>query len=493
MSFLKLFGRGHDAGDSTRVRKDLGFSKVTPCDEDKMVGPDGTLELIRQKAIDSRRNSGVSSGVCDRIASFALGSTGLRPQAMTSDDKWNTEAEDFWNYSFSPSCDARGRVGMWQMQWQAVSLRPIMGGVYWHLMSNGKIRPIETERIRNPKDKKDQEGCIEGVKVDPDTVEILGYWVHSRDKDGQFCGAHTEKFIEAKNMIPVIRPPWRPDQVREIPDFGPIIPHMTDITEANTHTLNTLKAQSKLWGWVTGGGGKIPLSRNAARAVGERKRFNLDSLEVISLNDNETMQMGSSPTPSATHIPYMQMQLGLAASGIDYPYEFFTLDFTKCDYSRMKAVLLLVNKASRNWQAWLGESLYKLWCWRISMAIANRELRPAPTKNGISEWRLVDWQAPEELWIDRQESIQADTMEYQMNQITMSQSARRRGKDYSDILRQKARDYKLETRIAKEEGVDEDSLHPHAQIPGQTETPTQRAAKEDEESKKKTEKKEPAK
>lgn len=477
---FKFWSRGYDAGESSHVRSDLGFGRVTPCDEDKMIVDDGTLELMRQKAINLRRNFGVTSGVCDRIASFAIGSTGLRPQALTSNDKWNSMAEDWWNYIYSPECDARGRISMWQMQWQAVSLRPVMGGVYWHILSNGKVRPIEPERIRNPKNITDQAGVTDGVKVNPVTGEILGYWVHERDKDGGFSGAHAERFVEAANIIPVIRPPWRPDQIREVPDFGAIIPHLSDISDANKHTLNTLKNQSKMFGWLQTNGGNVPLPRGSDRSVGERKRFKLDSLEVVTLNNNETMNMSASPTPSSTHVPYMQMQYGLASGGIDYPYEFFTLDFTKCDYSRMKAVLLLVNKASRNWQSWLAEPLTRLWNWRIAMAIHNGDLPPAPMgADGKSEWRLIDWQAPEELWIDRQELIQADMLEYQMRQTSMSQCARRRGKDYSDILRQQARDYKTEEQIAEEEGLEPDALHPKAQIPGQTETPTRKQAADD--------------
>jgi capsid protein len=445
-----------------------------------MVLPDGSLELTRQKAIDLRRNGGTTSGVCDRIASFAVGATGLRPIALTSDESWNTAAEDWWNYVYGPACDFRSRVSMWQFQWQAISLRPVMGGVYWMLMDNGTVRPIEPERIRNPAKIEDQAGCMDGVKVDNETGRILGYWVHGRDKDGQFGAGHSETFVAADKIIPVIRPPWRPDQVREIPDFAPIVPHLQDLAEANRYTLNTMKTQSKPFGFLetAGGGGANSLPRGATRTVGERKRFQLDLLEIMHLNQGEKMNLSVSPTPGSQHIPYMQMQYGLASGGIDYPYEFFTLDFTKCDYARMKAVLLLVNKASRNWQAWLAESLTKLWQWRIGMAMNRRELPQAPVgKDGKSEWRLIDWQAPEEMWIDRQESAQADVLEFQMRQVSMSGAARRRGKDYSDILRQQARDYKLEEQIAKEEGVSSDVLHPKVQIPGQTEKPAEKTEK----------------
>lgn len=468
---LNIFGRGYNAGESSNVRKDLGWGRITPCDEDNMIGPDGTRQLISLKAIDLRRN-GADNGVCDRIAAFAIGNTGLRPQALTRDDKWNTLAEDWWNYEYSPSCDSRGRVAMWQMQWQAVSLRPTMGGVYWQLMSDGTNRPIETERIRQPYTAAAKAGTVDGVKIDQSTGRITGYYVHSRDDNGNFRRDSDGVFIKAENMIPVIRPPWRPDQVREIADFSAVEPHIRDISEANGYTLNTMKTQSKPFGSLETNGGvgaNSGMRGQTSNTVGERKRFQLDNLEILHLNANEKLNMSSSPTPGSNHIPYMQWQAGLASAGIGYPYEFFTYDFSHCDFSRMIAVLALINKASGIWRAWLSDPMSKWWTWRIAMAIRDKDLPPAPLgENGKSEWRLIDWQGPGDVVFDRQKDIQADTLEFQMRQTSMSAVARRGGKDYSDVLRQQARDWKTEEAVAKEEGVDPELLHPKAQIPGQT-------------------------
>jgi capsid protein len=478
---------GYDMGSSSHARRDLGWGKRTPIDEDSAVVPDNTRELMRQKCIDAIRNNPIAAGVCQRIASFAVGPTGLLPQAMTSDDKWNDLAQDWWNYDFGQRCDSRGRLSMHQLQWQTVSLRPVMGGLYWQCLEDGTFRPVEPERIRDPQNTKQarEEGYVDGVRVDPLTGVIRGYMVHARDRDGTFGGKRTEQYVPAENMIPAIRPPWRPDMVREIPDFAPLGNAMQDVFEANSYTLNTMKTQSKPVASITRNGGAGINSGprgTAGETAGERKRFQMDSLEVLMLNNGEQMNMTSSPTPGANHIPYMQMQYGLMSAGIDYPYEFYTLDFTKCDYSRMKAVLLLVNKASRNWQAWLKEVLYRAWVWRVAMAIERKELPPAPLgMDGRSEWNLVDWQAPEELWIDRQESAQADLMEWQMRQGSLSEFARRRGKCLEDTLRAQARDMKLVERIEIEEGIPAGSLKPQMQIPGQTaeQTPTQREAEKD--------------
>jgi capsid protein len=86
---------------------------------------------------------------------------------------------------------------------------------------------------------------------------------------------------------------------------------------------------------------------------------------------------------------------------------------------------------------------------------------------GVSEWSQVEWQAPEELWIDRQEAMQADIMEIQAGFLTYSRASKRRGNDFESDLRAKARDLQMIKKIAAEYDVDPEELS-KIQIPGQT-------------------------
>jgi lambda family phage portal protein len=470
-----VFSQGYDAGDrSSRYRKDLGWDRRTPRDEDSML-KDGSRELIRQRCANLRRNNAVVAGVCNRIASFVVGG-GIIPQARTSDNAWNKAAEQWWR-EWSARCDVRGRQNLRQIQWMASGLRPSHGGLYIQLLKSGQIRPIETERIRDPQDIKQREGVIEGVKIDPTSGEALKYCVHTRDKGGAFTQKHNETWISADDVLPVITPAWRPDQVREIPDLAPVVPHLQDIHEMNQHTLNTAKAQSMVLGFLKKQGGmglnSLPRGSNVASpSVGARQTFQFDWGQMLEGFPGDDLDMKVSPTPNAQHIPYMQMQLGLCAAALDFPYEFFTLDFSKCDYSRFKGVLLWVNKTCRPWRTWLNDSLnQRIWNWRIAMAIGDGELDPAPVdKRGVSEWMHVEWQAPEEPWVDRQEANQADMMEWQLGLGTVSEFAKRRGKDLEEVLREKAANIQLSHKIEKEFDLPIGTLI-KAQIPGQTETP----------------------
>lgn len=466
---------GYDGGDSNRMRKDLGWGRATPYDEDSLV-KDNTLQLLRQKGADLRRNNAVVSGVCNRLALFTVGATGIIPQAKTEDAAWNRAAEQWWNEVYSFACDSRKRSSLYDFQNMAVSCRPVQGGIYFQKKEDGTIRPVECERIRNPQDVKKSKLWTDGIRVNKQTGQIEMFCVHSRDNDGTFSMKHLEEDVLAENFIRVTTPPWRIDQVREVPDFAPIITTLQDIHEMNKYTLNTAKWQSMILGFLKkqAGSGLNSFVRGSSNpAVTSRQTFKFDWGEILEGLPGDELDMASSTTPNNTHIPYVKLQLALCASSLSMPYEFFTLDLAGLDFSRQKGMFLLVNFACRPWKRWLIDSFLRpLWNWRIAMEMRpGGALAPAPATNGISEWMKVDWQCPEEPWIDRQEAQQADVLEIQAGLNTLGRASKRRGNDLEDTLREKAQEQKLIEQIAGEYGVDPEKLV-KMQIPGQTEKNT---------------------
>lgn len=459
----------YDAADSLRYRQDLGWGKRTAQSEDTALS-EPKLEDIRLKATDLKRNNPVVSGVANRIALFSVGSTGILPQCRTSDKGWNRAGEQWWA-EYSLKCDSRERQSLYDLQYVSVGLRPIVGGVYYQLIDNGTIRPIECERIRQPQDSKLSKIFTQGVQTDPETGKIINYCVHTRAADGTFTGKHQEKIIPAEQMLKVIAPPWRIDQVREIPDLAPIIPTLQDLHEMNLYMLNTAKWQSQQLGFLkkAGGGGLNAFERGSSiTSATARKEVKTDWGTLLEGLPGDEFDLKTPATPNQTHIPYVKYQYALCAAALNFPYEFLTLDLSGLDFSRQKGMLLLVNHACRPWKKWLVDTFLRpLWSWRIAMEMRpGGALAPAPAPQGVSEWNMVDWQCPEEPWIDRQEAQQADVLEVQAGLLTLSEASKRRGRDFEDTLRQKAKDIKLTEQIAAEEQIDSEKLV-FMQIPGQ--------------------------
>lgn len=473
----RIMSLGYDAGESSRVRQDIGWERLTPRDEDSLTGNDLTLERIRQKLMDASRNNPIVSGFGPRVALWCLGNTGLRPQVHTDDDVWNEAAESWFNEIYWNTCDSRGRCSMYDFQQQAVSLRPIMGGLYFEKVADGTLRPIEPERIRNPEGRKHAKLVKQyrnGVRVDSKTGRVIAYRVHGRDENGSFTGKHEENDVAAGNMIPVIRPDWRPDQLREMPDLASIVPFLQDIHELNRNSLNTAKVQSGIIGFLkkAGGGANAAGARGTGQAVadvGARKVHQFDWGQVLTGVPGEDLELKSSATPNSNHIPHVKMHLMLCASATGFPYEFFTLDMSSLDFSRQKGMLLLVNYAVRPWKLWLQQRfMRRVWNWRIGKETQlGGALYPPPTIDGVSQWDKVSWQGAEEPWSDRQEAQQSDILEIQSGLGQLELAARRRGGDLETNIRSNARALKKIAKIAEEEGVDAAQLF-KMQIPGQT-------------------------
>jgi len=477
---------GWDAGEVSRMRQDLGWDRRTPRDEESMVGEDGTREIIRLKLTDLRRNNPIVAGVGLRMSRFLVGPHGVNPQCRTKDKEWNRATEQFWA-GYGKVCDSRGRLNMRDLQAKAVELRPIHGGIYLERMADGTVRPIECERIRQPLDAKDQKVYTDGIRVDKATGRILDYCIHARDEFGTFGGAHEVAYRKAAVIMPFTARPWRLDQVRELPDLAPIVPCLQDMGELLKYTLGTAKSQSKLVAFLKKGSqgpsNMMPRGRTVETQGGKRQTWDMQWGEVLEGNPGDDMNMLVSPTPGANHMPYVDFWMKLCASAIDFPYEFLSLDFSKADWSRMRGILLMINHALRPWQAWLADCMNDWWAWRIGIECQRGgSLYPCPVnEHGIPQFMAVDWQSPEELWLDRQETAQADILEYGLGQTTLAKAAKRHGVgDFGDNLTAKADELLLARQIEIEKGLPEGSLI-KAIIPGQQEqTPAARDAELDE-------------
>lgn len=480
MSFLQrlkegtghILGIGYDAGETSRYRRDMGWGRLTPKDEDSYVSADRTREWIRLKGADLRRNNATVAGLCERLETFFVG-TGIRPQARTTDSKWNKTAEQFWQ-QWALTCDIRQADNFYDLQAITVGCRPTQGGLYFELLDNGQIRPIECERIRNPTDTEKAKQFVDGVKYDAATGIVLGYWVHGRDADGSFNGPHKESFIPRENMVAAVRRPWRADMRREIPDLAPIIPTLTDFHEMDTYVRNTAKNRAMVIGFLKRTNGQAPnmQPRNAvAQTVNQRDTWRTDWGQMHTMFPNEDVVFPTINMPDPNTIPFMKMELLLASSAMNLPYEFFTMDFSSLDFSRQKGVMLIVNTVRNVWiRSWLNPRMnQRIWNWRIAKAIKNKELPPAPIdERGVSQWWKVEWQGDQELNLDRQNANQSDVIEWQMGLEPLSAAASRRGRDLEETLKEKARIMTMAAAIEKENGLPPGSLI-NAQIPGQAE------------------------
>ncbi len=431
---------GYDGADQTRKRKRTARNKSRAQDEDRLIGK-YDRETLRLECLNLRRNNAVVAGVCERFADNVVGPEGIRPQAKTSSEEWNTEAEAFW-YEWSKVADSRGMFSFREIQRLTVQSRLHSGEIGFILLNNGQLQAIEADRITSP-DKAD-ESIIEGVRVSTGGRPVE-YYVANRDRNG-YIDTKTAEPIDARDFVHIFRP-LRFDQLRGVPDLSPVINTLADQGDLVESVLLKARLNARRSAVITtqGGSGTIGAigPRNGTPRgsdTGQVYETFGDDMLTYYLRNGEDAKLLADDTPGQNYVEHNLFLLKMIGSAVSIPYQFLMLDFSVGGAGNNRAALLQTYRTFDTWQAWLKDKmLQRIWNWRIAKAIKNRELPPAPTDaRGFSEWYKVDWTPPSYDWMDPQKEAAADKEYYNMGRRTLTSLVRQDGKDVRDVLTEKA-------------------------------------------------------
>lgn len=460
-----ILARGYDGAGESRYRTHQAYNRAPIGDEDSVIGAYDRSKL-RLEARDMFRNHALVHGAVDRISSYAIGN-GLWPQAMSTDENWNNEAEAFWKQIFVPTCDYRQHQGVTFVSFQkmTVSERLLSGEVGYILLTNGQIQPIEAERIATPNDYKKDPNVIEGIRRSPGGI-VVGYYVLPR-KNGNGALDYTKyKYVKRENFIHC----WeetRPDMLHGIPDLAPIINKLRDYDTTDENVLAKIKADSMTWLLRKRASGGVANDRNRdsyqieqSTDTNPQRVEKIEGLRMINLKTNEDYQPFESKTPNQHYVPYMEHELRVISQCFNLPYEFLMLIFTAGSYSAQRAAMLHAHSTIMDWVDWVNRVLNsRVWNWRIAKAIKHKEIAPAPLdENGVSQWWRVDWSLPPWREIDADKQAKGDLAFFKMGRRSLKSMIRSEGRDRDDVLREKAEDLKRAKEIAAEYGVDPDKL-----------------------------------
>lgn len=441
------WGNGaHDAGKSSRHRQSKAGVVSFAQDEDRATTEIGR-EYNRLECRDLIRNDPVVSGIVKRFADNVVGS-GIMPQAKTSDTDWNDEAEAFFN-EWSKIADYRQRLTLWDIQRLIVNARMTDGEVGFVLVKNGQLQPIEAERIRQPSTPNDA-GFIDGLRLTETGIKT-GYAIHRRDKlSGMFTGNDFE--IIAASDFKHVTNAFRFDQLRGIPELGPVVNSIKDLGEYVNATLLKAKNEAKRFYTVENEAGTytgLP-RRTDTEDTSSTPIQNVQTGEIHYLRKGEKMNEIGNVTPGQTFDPFVEKMLRMIGASLGLPYEFVLLDFSQGSFSSSRAALMQTYRTFENWQQWLIIGfLQPIWNWRIAKAIKDGDLRMAPVDSrGVSEWYKVQWQTPEYEWIDPQAEAQARTIEIAAGASSLTQWTRKKGRDAQDVLKEKGTDIANAIKIA---------------------------------------------
>jgi capsid protein len=166
----------------------------------------------------------------------------------------------------------------------------------------------------------------------------------------------------------------------------------------------------------------------------------------------DKMHLIGNETPGSQFDPFVEKNLRLIGAALGLPYEFVLLDFSQGSFSSSRAALLQTYRTFQTWQMWLEHCfLQPVWNWVIAKAIKAGNLPPAPVNGaGVSQWYKVQWQPPEFGWVDPQSEAQANILKIGAGASSLTQWAKKEGRDSEEMLAEKGRDIANAARIAAE-------------------------------------------
>lgn len=444
---------GYDGAKSTRRRDRKARYESKAQDEDRLIGP-YDRETLRLECLHLRRNNAVVAGICQRFADHVVGSEGIRPQAKTTDPRWNELAEQFWG-EWSKIIDYRRRLTMRETQRLVVQGRLHSGETAHLLTDTGQQQPIEAERIATPDDKQKDQAVLDGIKYDA-KGRPSEYYICDRGASG-YVDRHKYVTVPAQNLIHVYCP-IRFDQGRGLPELAPVINTLADHGDLTEQVLLKARLDAR-HGWAiktAEGAGKIdelgPRDVTGEDDTTGQKYESFDSPGTYYLRTGESVESLASNTPSANYVAHNELLLKLIGAAVGVPHQFLMLDYSSGTYGTNRVALMQTYRTMEGWQSWLvGWYLQRTWNWRIAKAINDGDLPPAPIDSrGFSTWYRVDWTPPEYSWIDPNKEADADISNWRLSTASITSLARKRGRDGEDMLREKAVDIATAVRVARE-------------------------------------------
>lgn len=451
-ALLSFLAGGYDGAAWSRERPMAIFRGTSPIDEDRQIGS-FDRSTLRMECANLYRNNPIVRGAVERYADNVVGA-GIIPQAKTSDPAWNRNAERLFN-EWTKVADFRQRVHFRQLQRMTVISRMLSGEALFVMTDGGQLQPIEADRLVTPRRIANDPQVVEGVRIDSSGI-ILGYYIGTRDNTGRVDNENP-RYVRKENVIHVASP-YRPDQLRGIPELAPVVTTLSDLNMLQSATLQKAKldANNGVAIKTAEGAAKMPTTGLRNNTPNANKTLDpqyetINGLRVFYIRPGEDVQSLASNTPGNSYVPYNEFLLRLVGSSIGLPSEMLLLDFRQSSFSSNKAAMAQVYRTFTNWNYWLVESLMqRVWNWRIAKFINDGLLDPAPVDDrGVSEWYRVEWSQPDYSYLDPEGSIDAKMKEWNLGIGSISQFARLRGSDGEDALTAKIGDIQTAHRLAE--------------------------------------------
>jgi len=308
------------------------------------------------------------------------------------------------------------------------------------------LQIIEPDWLTSDSITKIKGNCIkQGIEYNSDTGEPLFY--HFTDPDGW----GKPSIVSAENVIHKFKT-MRPGQLRGISPFVSGVLVAEDLSEYMDTEIDAAKMAAKYLGFIRTP--DVIGRQNALESAdepGDGKIEDLESAIMEYLRPGEDITLASNPRPGANFPPFVRLVLTMLSISTGVPYELLSGDYQGMNYSvgkmiRVDFAQFLKPEWTRHIRHFCKPTLIPF----FDYAIASGKLDLPGFYRNPAHYINSVWQPPGMESIDpgRATKARIDAIDYSL--MSEIEDAKKRGRDYEDIVKEKA----MAANIRKTHGVE---------------------------------------
>lgn len=462
-SWRSALVRNYDSGNSGRSNS--GWKVVNqPAEQSNQ----GQRDTIRARARDLERNSDIAEAIIGNLERNIVG-TGIQLQARVLDTKGeenetlNQEIETLWKkWCKARNCDITEQLSFAEMQAMAIRRKQVDGGILFiksYLQDKKipfvlQIREVDDiDSTYNLYNSTGKNRVINGIELD-EYNKPLAYWLKTITPDGMTNGKSVS--VSSDRVIFLYRK-QRPSQIREISQLARTAGRIRDINEF----VEAVSVKERILACLSVFIKKITPAafsgRNGAVSETTESAYPAKTISpgmIDYLQPGEDIQTVSPSGQASNAKEFITTQQRLAGSGQGLSYEAASRDMSQVNYSSARQGHLEDRRTYGMEQQYLVEHLCsEVYTEFIISAVLSGELKIPDFWKNKENYLRHEWITPGWSWIDPLKEVKANETALDTCQTTLSELCSSNGKDWRDVLKQRAKEIKLTEELQINLGV----------------------------------------
>lgn len=440
--------RAWDAAKTSRLNESQ-WVKANGETINNKIGED--LVTLRNRAIDEAERNPFVEGMIETYVSSVVGVDGPALQVQSDDTAFNEWSEQTW-WKWWESPDANAMLAGVDMLRQAVRSLWVCGEFVWSITGDESVSPqmrildIHPRRLKSPLAGALDGKMREGVERD-DMGKAVRYYIESFMSSEQYGRTAGEiKPYEAENVIHGFKQ-REPGQVRGIPWLAPVLQTCADLRCYDEQVLDAARAAADM-------AVLLHTDHPDATYVAVNESTTVERRTIRTLPPGWKASQMNAAQPAAQYGDYRAERLREIGRPVNMPLMMVRLDSSNHNYSSARFDGQLYSRGVAATQRWLV---------RICLdRLVNRLLREAALADGVTapdtyELRWT-WEAMPH--VDPSKEASAAEMALAINTTTLADVCATGGKDWEQVLKQRAREKAMEKQLGLEQPPPQPAVNP---------------------------------